>query len=177
MSESQENDTHSIALIYEDTHRSISQLISRIDSLNTRLTLILGFEAAFVKLAADLPDHSNVLKWQNSSLTSGCNSCLILKLFTFSALIAAIYYALCGVLPVTGIGFLDPIDQLEDDSAKNKVEFQKKVIELLTENSIPDLKEILLIKSNNLKCSLIALGVASTASAIDLMISTIFISR
>lgn len=177
MSESQENDTHSIALIYEDTHRSISQLISRIDSLNTRLTLILGFEAAFVKFTADLPGYSDVLEWHNPLLVGRCNFCMILKLFAFLALVVSIYYALRGILPVEGKGFLNPIAQLEDESAKNKAEFQEKVIRMLSKNSIPDLEKVLIVKANSLKHSLLALGAASTASAVNLIISTIFISR
>lgn len=176
MSENQENDTHSIALIYEDTHRSISQLISRIDSLNSRLTLILGFEAAFVKLAADLPDQLDIVRGQNTLFSQGCNSCLILKLSTFAALLIAICFALVGIHPLAGRVFLDPIAQLNDSAADTKT-FQKKVIRLLAENSIPDLEKVLKTKSRNLRRSIYALGIASVASAINLIISTIFVSH
>lgn len=175
MSEHQKNNIHSIALIYEDTHRSISQLISRIDSLNTRLTLMLGFEAAFVRLTADLPGQLDIVGEQSPLFLGMCNLCLALKLSTFVTLLIAILFALVGILPVVGKGFLDPIDQLEDDNIDDQKQFQEKVVRLLAENSIPDLEKILTKKSRNLKRSILALGTAIAASAINLIISTIFV--
>lgn len=173
MPDNKGNDLNSISLIYEDAYRSTSQLIGRIDSLGSRLTLILGFEAAFVKLAADLPSEPLILIRQDYLQLVDLNSCLILKLLAFLFLIIAILFALCGIYPTPTLGFLDPVDQLEDESIKNKQEFQEKVIRLLADNSISELKKLLSKRARMLKFSLATLGCASIFSAIDLMIQSI----
>lgn len=177
MSEIEEGYASSIDLIYTDVYRSIASLSSRIDSLNTRLTLVLGFEAAFAKLAYDLPDQLDLVLNTESMQSVGCRSCLAFKLLTFTFLLVGIYSSLSGILPVPGKLFLDPLDQIEESQLTDRASFQEKVARLMSGNAIPDLEKALTKKSKCLQNGLVALGFASTLAIFDLVISTIFVAH
>ncbi len=161
-----------IALSYEYLNKSVTEIKSNIDSINTKLGLIVGFNATFIRFSSGLPN-------QTANLASGvdnylvCYSCLILKIFFCIFLSLSMGIAVWGLFPVKVITTLTPTQLLEKAKLASENDYKLAII-YLWEKIMPDLLKIRDEKSTRLRWSLVLFAVAVSLSVLDVIIASIY---
>lgn len=180
-------DNSIMELIYEDAGNNCKFLRDDINALNTRLGILLGFNAAFVRLSMDLPDQYSCLKL---SVDGGhCYSCQWLKILTFVFVIASIIVTLKGIYPLDVASILYPNDQTELLSkvkADIKMTYEDNLKQELVEYSFRQsvinhrdatIRSFLAVsdrKAEKLESALKALGVATVLAALNILVDLLF---
>ncbi|MEO8890491.1 MAG: hypothetical protein ABI417_02980 [Coleofasciculaceae cyanobacterium] len=161
-----------IALSYEYLNKSVTEIKSNIDNINTKLGLIVGFNATFIRFSSGLPD-------QTANLASGvddylvCYSCLILKIFFCIFLSLSIGTATWGLFPVKAITTLTPKQLLENANRASENDYKLSII-YFWEKIMPDLLKIREKKSTRLRYSIVLFAVSASLSALDVIIASIW---
>lgn len=164
---SSNDDSSILKLIYEDAESSLKIVREDINGFNTRLSLLLGFDATFIRLIMDLPGYS--------LCSEGCPSCLLLKLVTLTLVIGSIAFCAFGVFPTPAETVIYPTSQLQKGRGASEVAFRRGVVDARDEMIRSFLKSINR-KAERFKCALICLGLAAMAAAIDIAIASSFCS-
>jgi hypothetical protein len=179
MDKTNKNSTNisTIKLVYEDSGNSVKLVRDDIAALNTRLSLLLGFNAAFIRLSMDLPGQASYFDSTTTDVLF-CYSCQWLKAFTLILAIASIAMNLYGIWPQPVASILLPKYQismvekhLQNFDSEDKLEdaFRRGVIEN-RHTVIEDFLEVGKKKASRLKLALTCLGLAASLGAIDLLI-------
>lgn len=170
---SKSNENPNIKLIYDDAESSLKLMQANIDSLNTKLGLVIGFSATFIRLSISLPDlasHTNLAIW---GVLLSCYSCLILKILTHVGLIAAIGLSLAGIYPKSIFFSIRPKQLLEKGLNYPEKDFRIAVIE----NRDMVLGEMFPIREKKafyLKLALTVLGISVSLAALDVIVDSIY---
>lgn len=152
-------------LIYEDAERSLKLVRDDTNSWNTRLGVLLGFNATLIKLVIDLPGRS--------SCSIGCPSCLLLKTLTLVLLVGAIALCLQGSFPKTTSVLIYPKSQLTKGIGASERDFRKAMINERDE-MIRAFLEVIDEKAKKFKQALACLSLVSGMVAADVLIDIFF---
>jgi hypothetical protein len=161
-----------IALSYEYLNRSVTEVKSNIDSIHTRLGLIVGFDATFIKLSSDLPDQTATLASIGDNHLV-CYSCLILKILFFICLSISLGIALWGLFPIKVSTNLTPTQLLDKVEVASENEYKLAIIHFWGK-IIPEILRIRDEKSKRLRYSIMLFAVAVYVSALDVIIASVF---
>jgi hypothetical protein len=176
-----------LELIYEDANDSFKVLRDDINSINTRLTLLIGFNATFASLLPRLPIQSLFsLKYQlfrefddlypYAKLCLGIPISVVNWLLTIKPLIAlllgtSVSFAILSVLPSSTPIVLLPKKMLEKGKGCSEEAFRIGVIRNRDE-TIQRLQSLISQKASNLKFALVTLGCAALLTVIDILINS-----
>ncbi|HEY9813872.1 MAG TPA: hypothetical protein V6D31_10115 [Candidatus Sericytochromatia bacterium] len=161
-----------IALSYEYLGKSIAEVKSNIDSINTRLGLIVGLDATFIRFSSGLPDQvATVASVADYFLV--CYSCLILKVLFCVCLSISIGLAVWGLFPVKVSTTLTPKQLLDNASLAYENDYKLAII-YFWDKIIPELLRVRDQKSSRLRYAIILFAIAAFISALDVMIASIF---
>jgi hypothetical protein len=173
-------------LIYEDASESVKILRDDINSINTRLTLVIGFNATFASLLPRLPSQTSFktpvqeitlaldayphAKQLLNLLLTIINWCLLIKPLITLLLGASVVFAVLSVLPSTTPVVLFPKNMLEKSKNCSEEAFRKGIIQNRNE-TIERLQNIISKKALKWKYALLTLGGAAVLSAVDILIN------
>jgi hypothetical protein len=161
-----------IALTYEYLEKSITTAKSNIDSINTRLGLLIGFNATLIRFSSGLPDKSSVNFYSLQGEPLGCNSCLILQVICCIFLVISIIVSLWGLSPITVKTTLTPQQLLKNAGLAAKNDYKLAII-YFWEKILPEIMKVVDKKSSRLRCAIVLFGIAACLSALDIMIASI----
>jgi hypothetical protein len=164
-STSNDNSDSKIPLIYEYVEKSITAIRSNLDALNTKLGLMIGFNATFIRFSPGLPDKSSLA-------SMSCYSCLVLKVLSCAFLLVSIGICLWGLSPESVPAFLKPKRLLEEAKKGSKEDYQIAIIDFWDEE-MENLYEIKEKKSERLKCAIKVFGLAACLSGVDIIITSL----
>jgi hypothetical protein len=161
-----------IALTYEYLEKSITAAKSNIDSINTRLGLLIGFSATLIRFSSGLPDKLSVDFYSLKGELLGCNSCLLLQVLCCIFLVISIIVSLWGLSPITVKTNLTPQQLLENAGLASKNDYKLAIIHFW-EKILPKIMEVVEKKSSRLRCAIVLFGIAASLSALDIIIASI----
>ena len=159
------NNASNIKLIYEDSESSLKVVRDDINTFNTRLSVLIGFNATLIRFAMDLPAQF--------SCSMVCYSCLWLKTLTLVLLIASIGISLWGILPKSQETLIYPKNQLAKSDGASELKFRLAIIDR-RDGMIRSFLELIGKKAKRFKNALICLGIATALSALDIVIDSFF---
>ena len=162
-----------IELIYEDSANLLKSVQENINSINTRLGVVIGFNVTSILLSSKLPGRFPDIALIPLEDFLPCNSCLLFKVLTYIFLISSLFFSLWGFSPQSKDTFIFPKRQLEKSSSYSGRDFRIAIIEARDEMII-DLMKLVHEKADRLRYALIALGVAASSAALDVIITSIF---
>lgn len=177
-----------LELIYEDSNNSFKLLRDDINSVNTRLTLLIGFNATLASLLPRLPIqsflfldcqfcHETDKLYPHAGLLTRLLITVINYLLSIKPLISlllgtSIFFAIWGILPSATPMFIFPRKMLEKARENSEEDFRVGVIENRDE-TITRLQRLIGRKALRLKCALVTLGCAALFTVIDILINSI----
>lgn len=156
-----------ISLIYENVEKSITAMRSNLDALNTKLGVLIGFNATLIRFSPDLPDKGTIASMP-------CYSCLDLKVLSCIFLSVSIGICLWGLFPESIPSLLQPKRLLEEATKGSKDDYQEAIIKFWDEE-LQNLNRISQKKTNRFKCAINFFGLATWLSALDIIITSIFL--
>lgn len=159
------NSDSKIALIYENVEKSIIAIRSNLDALNTKLGLLIGFNATLIRFSPGLPDKGSVASMP-------CYSCLGFKVLSCILLSVSIGICLWGLSPESIPAILKPKRLLEEASKGSKEDYQVAIIDFW-DKELQNLYEIKQKKLNRLKWAIKFFGLAAWLSALDIIITSV----
>jgi len=163
-----------ITLIYEYAEQALKDLDMSINRLNTKLGVVLGFDAALIRFFSTLPDRSLAVNIDALDISLECNFCLFLKILSYLALIISLIYCFLGFKPqITGQIIL-PKELIEKCFDITEEEYRL----LLLENWNQSIKELAKNRdktSDLFKGAIWALISAAILSAIDVILSSFLV--
>jgi hypothetical protein len=182
-------DHHTILkLICEDANESIKILRDDLNLINTRLTLLIGFNATFASLLPRLPNQiyikiqvQDVIKKMDfyphaKQLFSLClsilNWCLLIKPIIALLLGISVTFAILSVLPSSTPIVLFPKKMLEKSKDRSEEEFRNGFIQNRDE-TIKRLQNLISKKASNWKYALLTLGGTAILTVVDILINDI----
>lgn len=163
-------DSPNLELIYKDTEESIRHLRGDITALNTRLSLLIGFDAAFTKLLMNLPGKTACVE-PVLGTAMHCYSCQWLRAIALVLAVGSIAATLRGLYPNPVGSIISPNALLQRGANFSPNEFKIIVIEQ-RDKIIRSFINVSDKKARGLKIALTLLGAAASATAIDLLISS-----
>jgi hypothetical protein len=161
-----------IALSYEYLDKSVTEVKSNIDSINTRLGLIVGFDATFIRFSSGLPDKTATIASVADDFLA-CYSCLILKIIFCVCLSISIGVAVWGLFPVKVSTTLTPKQLLDNASLASENDYKLAIIYFWSK-IIPELLKVRDKKSSRLRYAIGLFAVAASISALDVVIASVF---
>lgn len=161
-----------IALSYEYLNKSVTEVKSNIDSINTRLGLIVGFDATFIRFSSGLPDQTATLASVADNFLV-CYSCLILKILFCICLSISLGIAVWGLFPVKVSTTLTPKQLLNNANLASENDYKLAII-YFWDKIIPELLKIRDKKSTRLRYAIGLFAVAASVSALDVIIASVF---
>ena len=150
-----------LKLIYDDAENSLKSLKEDVNAFNTRLGVLLGFNATFVRLAMDLPAQPS------------CFSCLVLKFLTLAFVVGSIALSLIGIYPKGMPIVISPKSQIQKSLGASEKDFREGVIEI-RDSMIRDFAQQVGKKAKKFKQALTCLGLAAAMAAVDIAIDLFF---
>lgn len=159
------NSASNIKLIYEDSESSLKVVRDDVNTFNTRLSVLIGFNATLIRFAMDLPAQF--------PCSVACYSCLCLKIVTLILLIASIVLSLLELLPKDQETLIYPKSQLTKSDGASELEFRLRIIEKRDE-MIHSFLEHIGRKAKRFRQALICLGIATGISALDIITASFF---
>lgn len=178
-----------LTLIHDDSNNSLKILHDDINSINTRLTLLIGFNATFASLLSRLPMQKffslkDCLSSQINNSNSSTNTLLEIllvadKLFSLRSLTAicigvSIFFAINSLLPKSVPVVIKPnkllkkVQQNEQGESLSEEELRKGIIDT-RDKAIKDLTHLIDKKASKLKRALIVLGIASILTVLSII--------
>ncbi|MDY7006963.1 MAG: hypothetical protein SWX82_24310 [Cyanobacteriota bacterium] len=160
---------NNIILIYNYTEYRIKLTNDSINSLNTKLSTVLGFSATSIVFSINLPNQLFLSTTTQSNL---CYSCLILKIGVCIFLAITIFICVRGFLP-KAFGGMTPPQILMDEYYYESDENCRLVI---TKTWIEALKECENVRDEKAKITnkaIIMLCTAALLAAIDIILATL----
>ena len=161
-----------IALSYGYLDKTVTELKSNIDTINTRLGLIVGLDATFIRFSSGLPDKTVAIASVTDNLLA-CYSCLILKILFCACLSTSIGIAVWGLFPVRVRTTLTPTQLLDNASSASENDYKLAII-YFWDKIIPELLKVRDKKSSRLRYAIVLFAVAASISALDVIIASIF---
>ncbi|MBD2097916.1 hypothetical protein H6F90_22860 [Trichocoleus sp. FACHB-591] len=162
-------------LIYNHINSSIDILRKGIDSLNTKLSALIGFDALLIRFSSGLPNQCSVSEWLifsnyiNGHLSNG-HFCLLLRIFICTFLLLSITLGLCGFSPKSGGTLVKPDELIEKCLHVSKEAYYQALLVELQE-TYNDFLLIRKSKSNLLRLAVVFLGFATLLSGLDILLS------
>jgi hypothetical protein len=160
-----DNSDSKIPLIYEYVEKSIIAIRSNLDGLNTKLGLLIGFNATLIRFSPGLPDKGSVA-------SMSCYSCLVFKVLSCVFLSFSIGICLWGLSPESVPAFLKPKRLLEEAIKGSKEDYQIAIIDFWDEE-MEELYKIKEKKSKRLKLAIKFFGLAAWLSGLDIIITSL----
>lgn len=173
-----------LEIIYDDADKSCDTLSEDINSINTRLTFLIGFNATLASLLPQLPVQNNFLiENQNLQKSINCypnaetflnvsvfliNLFLSIKPLVFLLLGGSIILAIIGIIPNRIDRVIFPKKMLRKGTNCTEENFRIGVIEKRHE-IIENLVKLSDQKASRLKQALITLGGAALLTIIDIV--------
>lgn len=173
-------------MIYKDANESCKSLQDNINSTNTRLTLLIGFNATFASLLPKLPiQNMFLIKVQNSQEFDNlypyaidiinifimfCNWLALIKPLIAILLGISLTLAILGVIPSSIPIVIFPKKMLEKGKDSSQEDFMIGVIKN-RDDTIRRLQKLVEEKASNLKYSLITLTVTALFTVLNLLIT------
>ena len=173
-----------IELIYQDSHESIKIIRDDINLINSRLTLLIGFNATFASFLVKLPKQTFIqievqeitkttelyphAKQLVSLLLDIINWCLLVKPVIALLLAISIILAILSVLTTTTTIILFPKIILEKSKNMSELEFRKAIIDNRDE-TVKRLQRLMSKKAVYWKWGLLTLGGAGIFTIIDIL--------
>lgn len=161
-----------IALSYGYLDKSVTEIKSNIDTINTRLGLIVGLDATFLRFSSGLPDQTVTIASVTDNLLF-CYSCLILKILFCVCLSTSIGIAVWGLFPVKISTTLTPTQLLDNANSASENNFKLAII-YFWDKIIPELLKVREKKSSRLRYAIGLFAVATSLSALDEIIASVF---
>lgn len=158
-----------IILIYENAEKSLDKLNFSQSTLNTKLGLILGFDAAYVRLALDLPDNNCLISIFNVSFYVDS----IFKIFTYIFLLLSLSLCIWGFKPTARGEIVLPEELMEKCYDVSEEIFRVSMIDIWNK-SIKELDSVRNKKAAILNNAVKCLGLAAISSILDILLSLIF---
>ena len=175
-----------LEMIYKDANESCKSLQDNINSTNTRLTLLIGFNATFASLLPKLPiQNMFLIKVQNSQEFDNlypyaidiinifimfCNWLALIKPLIAILLGISLTLAILGVIPSSIPIVIFPKKMLEKGKDSSQEDFMIGVIKN-RDDTIRRLQKLVEEKASNLKYSLITLTVTALFTVLNLLIT------
>lgn len=160
---------NNINLIYENAEKSLDKLNSSQNTVNTKLGFILSFDAAYVRLALDLPDNSCFISISNVSFYLDS----IFKIFTYIFLSFSLGLCIWGFKPTARGEIVLPEELMEECSDISEEIYRVSMIDIWNKS----IKELDFVRNNKtalLDKALVYLGLAAIFSILDVLLSLIF---
>ena len=162
-----------IELIYEDTANLLKSVQENINSINTRLGVVIGFNVTSILISSKLPDRLPNVNLISLEASLPCHFCLLLKVLAYLFFMISLFLSLWGFFPQSKDTFIFPKIQIEKSYGYSEINFRIAIIEARDE-MIEDLVKLVHKKADRLRCSLIGLGAAASSAAFDVIIDSIF---
>jgi hypothetical protein len=173
-----------LEIIYDDADKSCDTLSEDINSINTRLTFLIGFNATLASLLLKLPIQNSFLI-KNQSLQQSINSypngetflnvsvflinlVLSIKPLVFLLIGSSIIFAIIGIIPNRINRVIFPEKMLQKSKNCTEEEFRTAIIKK-RHQTIENLEKLSNQKASRLKQALIALGSAALLTVIDIV--------
>ncbi|MBW4488778.1 MAG: hypothetical protein KME12_13410 [Trichocoleus desertorum ATA4-8-CV12] len=156
-------------LIYDYIVSSIDILRKGIDSLNTKLSALIGFDALLIRFSSDLPKQCSTTKW---FIFNNCiNEYLCSSLRTFSCvfLLISIMLGFWGFSPKSGGTLVKP-DELIEKCLHVSKEAYYQALFVESQETYNDFLSIRKSKSRLLKWAVVFLGFATLLSGLDILL-------
>jgi hypothetical protein len=170
----QENYSKIIDLIYKNAQQSIADIDSSINTLNTKLSALTGFDALLIKLVNDLPGKLHAIEISNASYGLPCYSCLLLKVLACFFLAVSLLISLKALLPKKGNDkIIAPSEQVEKCLELTDEEYKLLFIDLYDED-IQSLVALRNWKSQRLNWAGEALVGATAVAILDIVLASSF---
>jgi hypothetical protein len=163
-----------ITLIYEYATQALKDLELSINRLNTKLGVVLGFDAALIRFFSTLPDRSLAVNIEALDISLECNFCLVLKISSYLALIISLIYCFLGFKPQIAGQIILPEELREKCLDITEEEYRLSIIENWNQ-SIKELAKNRDQISDLFKRAIWALICAAILSAIDVILSSFLV--
>lgn len=173
-----------LELIYEDANKSLKFVQDNVNSINTRLTFLIGFNATFASLLPKLPlQNFFSIEYQPSQEFNHLYPyaepfikipIIIIKWLLFiKPLIAlllafSVALAILSVLPSSKPYVIYPNKMLEDSKGHSEEKFRIAIIKN-REETIQRFQDLINKKASKLKYALVALGGAALLTVFDIL--------
>jgi hypothetical protein len=176
-----------LEIIYKDANESFKLLNDNINSINTRLTLLIGFNATFASLLPKLPIQ-NIFSFKVQSLQEFdslypyakefvdifiiiINWLILIKPLIALCLGISVTFAIISVMPSPTPIVILPQKMLEKGKGCSDENFMIGIIKNRDE-TIKRLQNLIERKASNLKNALMALACAALLTVFDLLINS-----
>ena len=177
-----------LEIVHKDANESLKICRDEINSLNTRLAVIIGFDASFVVFLSKIPSRSIFLLSGYTSRIGGNNSSIFVEMimsfftkiindfFTLRfliglSLIVSLIAAINGLSPTNQRVLLDPVKML--DRSKNTTEkFLLMAIIKNRSSTISELENLINKKGGMLNLALKFLGIAAIIAILFIISDT-----
>lgn len=163
-----------ITLIYQYAEQALKDLDLSSNRLNTKLGVVLGFDAALIRFFSGLPDRSVEVTIDAFDISLECNLCLLLKSLSYLALIISLIYCFLGFKPQTGGQIILPEELLEKCLDISEEDYRLSIIENRNQ-SIKELAKNRDKTSDLFKGAIWTLIGAAILSAIDVILSSFLV--
>lgn len=173
-----------IELIYQDANESVDILRSNLNSVNTKLTILIGFNATFITLLSRLVNQTSISIDVQKELSKAefyphasqlyelilflLNWCLLIKPLVSILIIASALSAITGIMPTPVPSTIFPSALLDKGKERSEEEFRKAVI-LNRNETMNRLQTLTDRKATSLKHSLLLLGIATSLLAANIL--------
>jgi len=163
-----------ITLIYEYAAQALKDLDMSINRLNTKLGVVLGFDAALIRFFSTLPDRSLAVNIDALDISLECNFCLFFKILSYLALIISLIYCFLGFKPQTAGQIILPEELIEKCLDIPEEEYRLSILENWNQ-SIKELAKNRDKTSDLFKGAIGALICAAILSALDVILSSFLV--
>ncbi|MBE9126044.1 MULTISPECIES: hypothetical protein [unclassified Coleofasciculus] len=121
--------TSNINLIYEYAENALKNIRDSSNILNTKLGTVIGFDAVLIRFSSSLPDKSFIIDFPNTDISLSCKLCLLLKIFSYLALIISLVFGLWGFKPQKGGEIILPEKLIEKCIDISEEHYRRSIIE------------------------------------------------
>ncbi|MFM9265803.1 hypothetical protein [Tychonema sp. BBK16] len=163
-----------ITLIYQYAEQALKDLELSSNRLNTKLGVVLGFDAALIRFFSGLPDRSIEVSIDPFDISLECNLCLLLKSLSYLALMISLIYCFLGFKPQTAGKIFLPEELLEKCLDISEEDYKLSIIENWNQ-SIKELAKNRDKTSDLFKGAICTLIGAAILSAIDVVLSSFLV--
>jgi hypothetical protein len=179
-----EIDSSILELVYDDANESVEILRKNLNSINTKLSLLIGFNATFVTLLSRLPNQTAISVDVQQQLSTAIsypqayqmyklivitlNWLLLIKPLVLLLIIGSILLAISSILPSPVKSVILPSIMLKKGVNQSEEKFRTAII-LNRDKTIKRLQELVNKKAEKLEQSLRLLAGAAAFIALDIL--------
>jgi len=156
-------------LIYNYVNSSIEILRKGIDSLNTKLSALIGFDALLIRFSSDLPKQCLIPEWPFFSDPISAYFCSYLRIFSCIFLLISITLGFWGFSPRSGGTLVNPDELIEKCLYVSKESYYRSLL-IESQETYNDFLLIRKSKSRLLRLAVVFLGFATLLSGLDILL-------